>query len=207
MIAAVVPAAGKSKRMGRPKLTLPIDGEPLIARVVSALRLGGVEQVVVVAPPADAPGAHALAVEAERAGAIVIVADQPPPDMRASVELGLASWKDGAPPATLLLTPGDSPGLSPALVARVVARSRAEPRAIVVPAFRGRRGHPVALPWPLAEGITRLPPGTGINTLVRDHQDRVVVIDVDDAAVTADLDTPEDYQRWVASSADEPNRP
>ena len=61
MIAAVVPAAGKSERMGRPKLILPIDGETLIARVVSRLRAGGVVYTVVVAPPLDAPGAAILA--------------------------------------------------------------------------------------------------------------------------------------------------
>ena len=56
-IAAIVPAAGRSERMGRPKLILPIGGATVIARVVAALRQGGAEPVVVVAPPAEAPGA------------------------------------------------------------------------------------------------------------------------------------------------------
>ena len=53
MIAALVPAAGSSKRMGQPKLLLEFDGHTLIGRVVGALRAGGVERVVVVAPPAE----------------------------------------------------------------------------------------------------------------------------------------------------------
>ncbi len=68
MIAAVVPAAGRSERMGRPKLTLPIQGRPMIALVVSALRLGGVEMVVVVTPPVDAEETAAIAAAARSAG-------------------------------------------------------------------------------------------------------------------------------------------
>ena len=87
MIAAIVPAAGRSERMGRPKLILPIGGLSVIARVTSALRQGGADPVLVVVPPAAVPGASALAAEAARAGACVVVAEPPPPDMRASVEL------------------------------------------------------------------------------------------------------------------------
>ena len=70
MIAAVVPAAGRSQRMGRPKLLLPIDGEPLIVRVVTALREGGAERVVVVAPPAESEGGPAVAALASQAGGL-----------------------------------------------------------------------------------------------------------------------------------------
>ena len=41
MIAAIVPAAGKSTRMGRPKLLMSLDGATLLHRVVTALRQGG----------------------------------------------------------------------------------------------------------------------------------------------------------------------
>ena len=41
--------------MGRPKLLLPFEGQPLIGRVITALRQGGAEPVVVVTPPPDAP--------------------------------------------------------------------------------------------------------------------------------------------------------
>ena len=40
MIAAVVPAAGRSARMGEPKLLLQFHGETLIGRVVTSLRRG-----------------------------------------------------------------------------------------------------------------------------------------------------------------------
>jgi len=56
VIAALVPAAGRSSRMGRPKLTLPVrGGGTVIGRVLRALRDGGAERVFLVAPPEDDP--------------------------------------------------------------------------------------------------------------------------------------------------------
>ena len=112
MIAAVVPAAGRSDRMGRPKLLLEFEGETLIDRVVTALREGGAERVVVV-PPADAPEAAAIAAEAAAAGAEVLVPETQPAEMRDSIELGLAVLDAEPRPDSVLLTPGDVPGITP----------------------------------------------------------------------------------------------
>jgi molybdopterin converting factor small subunit len=132
----------------------------------------------------------------------VVIAPEPPPDMRTSVELGLDRLALGPPPATFLLAPGDSPGISAHLVARVIAQARAEPHAIIIPQRQGRRGHPVAFPWPLAEEIRRLPAGVGINGLVAQHAARVTTIDVSDPTALDDLDTPDDYRRWSGADRD-----
>ena len=202
MIAAVVPAAGRSERMGRPKLILPLGGGTVIARVIGALREGGVETIVVVAPPADFDGAEVLTDEATRAGAVVVVAGAATADMPASVELGLDRLRLGPAPSTVLLAPGDSPGITAVLVRRIVARAADEPASIVVPRYRGRRGHPVALPWDLAARVRDLPTGTGVNALLDARADRVRMLDVDDPGTTADLDTPGDYRAWMEASRD-----
>jgi molybdenum cofactor cytidylyltransferase len=203
MIAALVPAAGHSQRMGRPKLILPIEGVALIARVVIALRTAGAAPVLVVPPPADAPGAAALIREASAAGAEVVAPEKQPPDMRASIELGLAALQRLEPnPVTVLLTPADSPGLTPALVGRVIERAASAPRSIVVPMAAGRRGHPLALPWEIALAVRKLPPGVGVNSLITLYADSVVEFEVDDPAAFDDLDTPDDYLRWGGTTGE-----
>jgi molybdenum cofactor cytidylyltransferase len=198
MIAALVPAAGQSRRMGEPKLLLPIAGQPLIARVVAALRMGGAAPVVVVAPPPDEPGAEAIAAAAAAEGAAVVVPTTPTLDMHATVELGLA-WlaaQPGARPEALLLVPGDSPGISPGLVATVLDFARKHPTSIVVPTFQRRRGHPVCMPWSMALKIPGLPAGKGINSLLIAEADKVVEIPLESPLVLSDLDTPEDYKKY-----------
>lgn len=196
MIVGLVPAAGLSRRMGRPKLLLRVGGVPLIARVVDALRDGGAGRVVVVVAPAGTPGATEVAELAEGRRAEVVVAPGPTPDMRASVELGLAHLAAGPPPVAVLLAPGDSPGIGPGLVGRLVRRASESPGRIVVPRHRGRSGHPVLIPWPLAARIPLLPAGVGVNALMAGHADAVEPLDADDPGLLADLDTPDDYLEW-----------
>jgi molybdenum cofactor cytidylyltransferase len=196
MIAAVIPAAGLSVRMGRPKLILPVGGVLLIARVVAAIRDGGADRVIVVTAPTDTPGASEIAGAARGEGAEVVVAPSPPLDMRASVELGLEFLARGPAPSAILLAPGDSPGLNPALVARVIRNGIESPGRIVVPRHGGRSGHPILLPWGLAKKIPRLPAGVGVNALMAAHPDLIAAFEADDPGILADLDTPEDYRRW-----------
>ncbi|WP_435011854.1 nucleotidyltransferase family protein (plasmid) [Tundrisphaera lichenicola] len=195
-IAALIPAAGLSLRMGRPKLILPVGGIPLISRVVDALRKGGAGRVIVITPPDGSPGASELIEAAQREGAEIVVAPSPPSDMRASIELGLIRLGEGPEPTSVLLTPGDSPGLDSRSVARVVGRATETPGRIVIPRHDGRRGHPLLLPWPLACLITRLPADLGVNALMTSHADLVEFVETDDPGILDDLDTPEDYRRW-----------
>jgi molybdenum cofactor cytidylyltransferase len=200
VIAAIIPAAGKGTRMGGPKLTLPIGGRPLIALVVQALRAGGANPVVVVVGPSGRPGSDATAAEATRAGAVVVVAPDDPPDMRASVVLGLDRLsRDGGEPTAWLLCPGDSPGISPEAVDRVIRHGLATPPgSIVVPTREGRRGHPVYFPWEIAREIRELPEGRGVNAVVAARSERVVELDLGGLPVDADLDTPDDYRLWAS---------
>jgi molybdenum cofactor cytidylyltransferase len=182
--------------MGRPKLILPVRGTLLIARIVASLRDGGAGRVIVVSPPRGEPGAGPLIEAAEAEGAEVVIPDRPTADMRASVELGLTRLADGPKPGALLLTPADLPGLGRESVARVVAAGAGSPGKIIVPQHSGRRGHPLLLPWPLAEQIPRLPPGVGVNALLEEHRGLIRRVPIDDPGLYDDLDTPDDYRRW-----------
>jgi molybdenum cofactor cytidylyltransferase len=199
MIVALVPAAGQSRRMGQPKLLLPVGGKTLIAHVVTALRQGGADIVLVVAPPPDEPGAAGIQREAAGQGATVIAPPAPTTDMRATIEVGL-DWlkrQPGRAPASLLLAPADSPGMTSQLVSQVIDQARAHPGAIVIPTFDGERGHPLFMPWQVATQIPDLPAGTGVNALLADPSQQVHPFEVQEPGTLADLDTPEDYRRWA----------
>ena len=51
MIAGLIPAAGHSRRMGRPKLALPFAGRTVLELVIAALQAAGVAPVLVVLGP------------------------------------------------------------------------------------------------------------------------------------------------------------
>lgn len=193
---AVVPAAGESRRMGRPKMLLEIDGEPLIARVVAALRGGGAEPVIVVAPPAATPEGPPVAAAARQAGAVVVVPADRPAEMRASVELGVQHLGPENPPPGIVLTPGDHPGITSAIVRQVLNHWAGHPGSIIVPRVEGRAAHPTVLPWDVVRMIASLPPHQGINALVAAHPDRVAFLELPHRALADDLNTPDDLERW-----------
>ena len=192
---ALIPAGGRSRRMGRPKLTLPLGGSTVLERVVAAVRAGGVDRVLVVAGP-EQPDLVDLA---RAAGADVCRLPEATADMRATVEYGLRWIEERFPPGpddAWLLVPGDHPTLEADAVRRLLAES-AQPGedSVWVPTFEGRRGHPVLIRWRHVAGIRAFAAGQGINAYLRRHPAETVEVPVASAAVLDDLDRPEDYER------------
>ena len=138
MIAAVVPAAGLSQRMGRPKLLLPLHGQTLIARVVTALREGGADRVVVVAPPDDSEEGPAVAARSTQAPGHRW--SRPRSGRPRCVIRSRSGWRPSrhpTPPTHVLLAPGDAAGITPRVVALLVEASSRQPERIVVPRCGG----------------------------------------------------------------------
>ncbi len=196
---AVIPAAGRSQRMGRPKLLLPWGTSTVIERVLAAWRASRVDQIVVVVHPADAQ----LAELARKHDATVVQPNDPPEQMKTSIRLGLAEIARRFSPQETdawLLAPADMPELSPEVIDRLIAahaQSVAEtagaPPTIWAASAAGRRGHPVLFPWSLAREVERLAADEGPNALLARHAVRT--IEAPPRAVLEDLDTPEDYER------------
>jgi molybdenum cofactor cytidylyltransferase len=197
MTFAIIPAAGHSARMGRPKLSLPLGGRTVLEHVIAALHEGGVDHVLVVVAP-HVPELVPLATDA---GAEVSLLPEPTPDMRATVEHGLRWLEERYRPRPgdyWLLAPGDHPGFGPGVVRQLLASAGRDGRSIVIPVHGGRRGHPTAIAWTHVAGIRALPAKAGINTYLRTHATETGEVEVADPGVLLNLDTPEDYDKLQA---------
>ena len=189
---AVIPAAGESRRMGRPKLLLPLAGKTVIARLLEALAQPAISARVVVVRSDDEP----LRAAAATAGATVVQPASPPPDMRASVACALDEILRRYAPADSdgwMLVPADHPVLDRATIAGLLARWQTGLMKILVPTFGGRRGHPVLFRWELAREVADIPPDRGLDWLLERHAADVIELEVPDRSVLDDLDTPQDY--------------
>lgn len=193
---AVVPAAGQSRRMGRPKLLLPWQAGTVLDRVLSAWRASPVARVVVVVDP-HSPVRDALTACCRHQGAEVVVPAESPPDMKASLAAGLAWLAEHESPNAndaWLVAPADSPLLDPAVIAGLVAAHDPARPAALVPVSGGRRGHPVLIPWGWRDRLRTLGPAEGLRRLLTEGPTRELpVAGGDDWG--DDLDTPADYQR------------
>jgi molybdenum cofactor cytidylyltransferase len=198
----LIPAAGKSERMGRPKLLLPVDGKTVLEHVLTAVRDGGVAKVLVVV----GPHARALQEAAERAGAYVLQLAADTADMRETCQRGL-DWLESMfhPRADdgWLLMPADHPTCRPEVVRALLDAVRHHPdRSILVPIHDGKRGHPVWLRWDHLPAIRALPASEGLNAFIRAQVEQTLELPWASAEILRDLDTPDDYRRLLADGGE-----
>jgi molybdenum cofactor cytidylyltransferase len=195
MTFALIPAAGTSSRMGRPKLALPLGDGTVLGHVVEALRQAEVEHILVVV----GPHVPELVPLAEAAGAAVLLLAEQTADMRATIDQGLTWLETRFRPGneeSWLLAPADHPVLQPSVVRQLLrAQERNRHCSIVVPAFHGRRGHPALLRWGHVAQIRKLPAHQGLNVYLRRHAAATLEVEVESASILWDLDTLEDYER------------
>jgi molybdenum cofactor cytidylyltransferase len=190
---AVIPAAGRSVRMGQPKLLLPWAGRTLVEHVIAQWLASRASRVIVVVHRDDVELAQAC----RRAGATIVVPAIPPPDMKSSVGHALSSiGTENSPTSTdaWLLAPADMPRLNMALIDFIIAAHDPNAPRIIVPTSGGRRGHPVLFPWAMAAEVACLGPDEGLNLLV--NRGPVRELEWPDDGPLVDIDTPADYRRW-----------
>lgn len=190
-IVAVILAAGSGRRMGGPKARLRFGGETFLTRAARLLARPGVASVVAVVGPA----ALGVAAEAPPAGARIALHPRPEDGMLSSILRGLDEAEvDGAD--AVLLHPVDHPLVEAATVDRVVAALGAG-AVVAVPTHGMRRGHPGGFARAAFSALRAAPADRGARAVLADHPEWVVHVPGDPGCVLG-IDTPADYERWIA---------
>jgi len=186
-LAAVVPAAGLSRRMGSEKVLLPFGRSTVLETILETLAAAGVAGVVTVLRP-DLTEAAQIA---RRLGALVVLNPHPEEEMLESIRLGLKAIAPDAPGA--FIWPADHPAVTAGTI-RTLARF-AHPALALIPCWQSRRGHPALIGRKLFSAIGEIPPGEGLRHLWRTVPDAVVEFSVEDPGTVQNVDTPEDYRK------------
>ncbi len=161
---AIVPAAGHSTRMGRPKLLLPWGEGALIDHLLDVWRATDVNRILVVVRGDDR--ALAERVVGERVERVTPAVD--PPDMKASIQAALQRIEERFRPNAedvWLMAPADLPYLSCSVVNRLLASHNVDWPRILIPTMEGRSGHPVLMPWERATDVFSLAADQGVRDL------------------------------------------
>jgi len=191
MIAAIVPAAGMSTRMGRNKLLLTFGGKPLIVRAVDTLLESEVDEIIVVL------GHEAETVAERLKGKQITLVENPDyrEGMSTSIRAGLKAVPSQGEGIMIYLP--DQPLLEPGDVNRLIkafAEAKRQNKSIVVPFFRGQRGNPVILGSSYKEAILEVVGDVGCRRVIKRNPDQVLVVQMETDHVVRDVDTEEDYQ-------------
>jgi len=188
MIWAVILAAGKSERMGSAKLLLPVGKKTLIETVIRGALRARPDGVLVV-----------LGSDREKLEPVIgkyPVKTVINPDfgrgMLSSVKRGLEAVP--AEVRAVLVYLGDQPAPPASVGVRIIDAFRKSGQGIVIPAYHGRRGHPILVDLKYRDEIKALDPDVGLRQLIRAHPEDVLEVKARTAAILRDIDTPKDYR-------------
>jgi molybdenum cofactor cytidylyltransferase len=178
-IAAVVLAAGASKRLGRPKQSIVLGGETLVERAVRIANEAGLHPVIAVVRPEGDFG-HAL----QQIGALVVLNDKAAEGIAASIRYGVNM-------ATILRCDGvvlmtcDQIAVTPEHLSELCA----QPAVITGSGYVGKVGIPAYFPATRFAELMKLQGDMGARGLLRGARS------VPTEALAFDIDTEADFDQ------------
>ncbi|MGB8182437.1 MAG: NTP transferase domain-containing protein, partial [Stellaceae bacterium] len=195
-IAAVVLAAGRSRRMGTVnKLLIGVDGKPMMRHVVDAALAAGLAPVVVVT------GHEREKVTAALTGLAVSLVDNP--DYAEGLSTSLRTGLDVLPSEVegALICLADMPRVSAAELKRLTAAfDPRESRAIIVPTRHGKRGNPVLWARQFFAEMRAVAGDVGARHLIGAYPELVAEIEMEGDGVLTDIDTPQALAKLAATA-------
>jgi len=203
-VAAILLAAGQSRRMGAFKPLLPFGNTTVIEHCIDYLQRGGVETIVVVVGHRANEVRHAL----NESDIIFAVNPDPNSEMGASIAAGIRVLP--ASSAATLIALVDHPAVPPNVVATLIETWQHGAR-LIIPTWQGRGGHPVLVDLSFRSELLNLDATGGLRALFDAHRNIFERVLVDSPYIARDMDTWDDYltlhQEVIGKPAPEPPRP
>ncbi|MCL5288866.1 MAG: nucleotidyltransferase family protein [Acidobacteria bacterium] len=201
MLAAVILAAGESRRMGTPKALLPFSSGSASSEGISTFveHLTNIAQHPRIRVRRVVLGAHAEEVLRRvklPAADIAVNADWATGQL-SSIHAAIRSLPPNTDGIMLFLV--DHPLITAGLVATLVEQFYASKQRIVIPTYNGKRGHPVIFASSLYDELLAAPAEQGARAVVWAHASEVLEIPTDEEGVVLNLNDPEAMKKAFPS--------
>ena len=154
------------------------------------LGAAGIEKVTVVL------GHHAEAIQrAVDLGSVRVVINQEYlRGQTSSLQLGLAGAAADSPEAVILCLV-DHPAISPEVMAKLIESFESTRPPVLIPTYKGERGHPVVISQKLFPELLALLPVEPANTVIRKYRNETQFVELADRGILIDVDDPPTYER------------
>ena len=189
-------AAGFSSRMGRFKPLLPIGDSNALEWVCHTLKEAGVQSIIGV----TGYQSEKLRPFLKREQLIEAYNKDFEQGMFSSIKTGIskALEEPGEAPAGFFLMLVDCPLVSSQVLQMIMEKHEEQPDSFIVPCFRGKKGHPLFIPFQYAAEILAHDGEGGLKTITSRHEDKLIRLEVGMESVVLDMDTPEGYEEILA---------
>lgn len=186
-IIAIVLAAGKSERMGSPKMLLPFGRQTILEAVIDNILKAGIDHIMVVLGSDQEKIKKAL----EGKPVQFCMNERFQEGMHTSVVCGFQHSPESARAVLLFL--GDQPFIPVEVTRTVVLNWQQSGKEIIIPTFRGKRGHPTLFDCRLKNEILQLDPVIGLRSVAMKFPEEILEVEVNFPQILRDIDTKNDY--------------
>jgi molybdenum cofactor cytidylyltransferase len=187
-VAALLLAAGRSRRMGAFKPLLPFGDKTVVEQCVANLRNARVQNILVVV------GHRANDVREQLKNYDVQFVLNPDPDSEMSASIACGMEQIDEKKKALLIALVDHPAVPPDVIDLLINEWRSGDGKLFQPEHDGRGGHPVLIDLTYRDELLKLDPERGLRAFFDRHGDERRRLPVDSRFVARDMDTWEDYQ-------------
>ncbi|MFC2028943.1 NTP transferase domain-containing protein [Chloroflexota bacterium] len=195
-INVMIPAAGKSSRMGKAKLLLPWGSTTVIGHIIKVFSSTRINEIYVVIDSNHIELNNQLEILSEEYPIKIISGPGlHEKDMRYSIQIGLETTKNFSD--AILISLGDQPQIQPETVKKILSVYREKEPGIIVPSFNMRRGHPWLLNNQLFDEFLMLEPPSSPREFLKTNQEIIHYVEVDNDSILQDIDTPLDYLNFL----------
>lgn len=194
-IIGIILAAGLSRRMGRVKSLLPWGDSLLLEKVIENAYKSRLTSLVVVL----GHEAENIRKRIDFKGATVVVNSDYVAGQSSSLRAGLGALPAETDGAMFLL--GDQPFVGQKIIDTLICAFEKQQSCLIIPTCQGKRGNPVLAHNSIFEMVQMISGDTGARVLFRSLSRQTQEVEVDDPAILQDIDTLEEYQRYLCLSA------
>lgn len=189
MISCILLSAGYSSRFGSPKALAKLNGETVIERLQRSILDVSILRLIVVLGNKD-DDIEPFVLKHKRVK--VVYNKDNNFGQTSSFKCGLNNIDPGS--KGMLLFPVDHPLIKSATINLIVEEFCKGNSDIIIPAYKGQKGHPPLFSIDLKNEFLELSNDSGLNTIANDHKDKVKILDVDDQGVVMGFNTIEEFE-------------
>jgi molybdenum cofactor cytidylyltransferase len=187
----IILAAGLSRRMGKVKSLLPWGDSLLLDRVIENANFSTLSSLIVVL----GHEADIIREKIDFKAAKVVVNSEYGTGQSSSLRAGLDALPVGTDGAMFLL--GDQPFVSTKIINNLICAFQKQPSGLIIPTYEGKRGNPVLVHSSIFDMVQGITGDTGARVIFRSLGSQVREVEVTNPGILVDIDTLEEYRRFV----------
>src|SRR5699024_5558307 len=187
MTSGIIMASGFSRRMGKDKLLLEIEGKKIVEYVIEAAKKSDLNEIILVYRTRE------IRDIGEKYNIKTVYNPKAHLGQSQSVILGVENSSSNN---SYMFLVGDQPFTDYKLINKLIRKHIENEGKIVIPFSNGNINMPIIFPKLFKEDLLNVKGDKGGREIIQDNPDSIVSVNIENQKLLKDIDTIEEYSDW-----------